>query len=490
MSNTRQSEHAQAGAGAGANTGPWPADRSLRILLVTGFFAPYAPSGATRMPHLASYWQSRGHDVHVLGAANPNWPPVLTHDLTAERVHQMPYTRVDGPLQMLAYRLLGKVPTPPSAPPQPAHLQPPPPEPAKAPATARAGPPSLLRRLKDWLAFHYRQLLILPDMHVYWAEQAATAIAPLLETWRPDFIYASSPPHSSQVLAARLSARFGVPWISELRDEWSGNPYSATSALRGMFEKPLERRTLSTATAMVALTGMTRDTLARRYGKPVALVMNGFEPDDFCHDPQPAPLDPTRLTILHAGSIYVGKRDPAVLFDAVAQLGDLARHIDMRFYGEAIDALPALAERYGVAGQLTVSGPIARSEILRLEQAADVLLLCRWDNPIEDGVIPGKLFEYIGARRPVLVIGSETGEAANIVRDGGFGLVSNEAGVICQQLRAWIEQKNTTPRLPDLDAARAGAYTREAQFGILDGCIAQWTRDASTLARSGRSGQG
>jgi hypothetical protein len=95
----------------------------------------------------------------------------------------------------------------------------------------------------------------------------------------------------------------------------------------------------------------------------------------------------------------------------------------------------------------------------------DVLLLCRWDNPAEDGIIPGKLFEYIGARRPVLSLGSLTGEAADIVRNGNFGLVSNDPMEIAQALRAWIAEKRSEGgRLADLSGTAAAAYQRDVQF--------------------------
>jgi hypothetical protein len=102
---------------------------------------------------------------------------------------------------------------------------------------------------------------------------------------------------------------------------------------------------------------------------------------------------------------------------------------------------------------------------LRLERQVDVLLLCRWDNPAEDGIIPGKLFEYIGARRPILSLGSLTGEAADIVRKGNFGLVSNDPMEIAKALRDWIDEKRREGgRLADLSGIAARPYQRDVQF--------------------------
>jgi len=123
---------------------------------------------------------------------------------------------------------------------------------------------------------------------------------------------------------------------------------------------------------------------------------------------------------------------------------------------------------------IEICPPVPRREILRIERAADVLLLSRWADPRDDGVIPGKLFEYIGARRPILAIGSTTGEAAEIVRSGPFGLVSNSPMEIAEQLLAWIGEKRAAGgRLPDLPAAPTRRYLREAQFRRIDPLITE-----------------
>ena len=75
---------------------------------------------------------------------------------------------------------------------------------------------------------------------------------------------------------------------------------------------------------------------------------------------------------------------------------------------------------------------------------ADVLLLLQWNSPSEAGNIPGKLFEYLGARRPILVLGYDNGEMARIVRDRKAGFVSNDPAEIAKQLAAWAAEKRQT----------------------------------------------
>ncbi len=87
-----------------------PAAERRRILLVTGFFPPYAPTASTRAPTLARYWTEKGHDVRVLAAHNPGKPQVLSHSLPEDAVRFVPFSEVKALRDVAAYHLFGRVP--------------------------------------------------------------------------------------------------------------------------------------------------------------------------------------------------------------------------------------------------------------------------------------------------------------------------------------------------------------------------------------------
>lgn len=287
--------------------------------------------------------------------------------------------------------------------------------------------------------------------------------------WRPDVIYSSAPPQSSHIVAAQLSQLLGCPWYAELRDLWIGNPYVDLAPPFRWLNEHLAKRTLRRATGFVTVTEHFRDEIARCFAQPIIVAYNGFDPEDFAGLDVAAPLDPDKLTIVHAGVIYAGRRDPSALFEAIARLGERGRNVVVHFYHDEHGYVQTLAERFGVSDSVRMHGIVPRRDILKIERAADVMLLCRWNDPADDGVIPGKLFEYIGARRPVLAVGSETGEAADIVRQGGFGLVSNDSAVIAAQLDRWLADKaDAGGRLPDFDAAATDRFDRRWQFDAIE----------------------
>jgi glycosyltransferase involved in cell wall biosynthesis len=296
--------------------------------------------------------------------------------------------------------------------------------------------------------------------------------------WRPDLLYSSGPPHTGHVVAGRMARHLRVPWIAELRDTWANNPYSDAPWPIRPLQAWYADAVLRQAQACVTLTRTAQAEVETALARPTIVSYNGFNSQDFEGFDQAPPLDPRRLTILHAGVIYAGRRDPVALFQALAILGPLRHAVRVKFYHDQMEAVERRAERLGVRDCIEICAPVPRREILRIERAADVLLLCRWADQRDDGVIPGKLFEYIGARRPILAVGSTTGEAADIVREGDFGLVSNEPMEIAERLRAWIVAKRQAGgRLADLPRAPTLAFLREAQFRQIDPLVERLAED-------------
>ena len=131
-------------------------------------------------------------------------------------------------------------------------------------------------------------------------------------------------------------------------------------------------------------------------------------------------------------------------------------------------AVAALADQYGVRACVEIRNAVPRPEILRVQRQVDILLECRWQDAVGDGVIPGKLFEYIGARRPILSLGSLTGESAEIIRQNGLGLASNDPDEIKSMLVKAMAIKAKSGRLPDSIAANQDGFRREIQFRKID----------------------
>jgi hypothetical protein len=439
---------------------PW------RILFVSGYFPPFAPIGAVRAGKLAEHWAKAGHDVRVIAIAlTPKKPGsavqtnlavcYLPYSEPGERITRLKTNFMRSPLGRSFFspvqcseKTIGH--------------------------RAPAGAP--LEAEKIGLLDIYRQFLQFPDSFKSWIAPAINAALSWQDGWKPDLIYSSGPPHSGHVVAARLTSRLNVPWIAEFRDLWVGDPYFERHAFIEPFHERLARKTLAKARACVVVTKAYCEHLTAITHLPILVSYNGFDPGDFAGLDDVAPLDSNRLTIVHAGVIYPGRRDPTPLFKAIAALGEDKRRILCLFYHDANESVAALAEQYGIRSCVEIFDAIPRPEILRVERQADILLECRWQNPAGDGVIPGKLFEYIGARRPILSIGSLTGESADIIRDNNLGLVSNDPEEIKAMLLDALDIKARLGRLPDHVAMNYDRFCRDIQFQKIDDLIAKTLR--------------
>jgi len=420
----------------------------MRILYLSFFFPPYNSIGAVRSGKLTKYLHRLGHDVRVVSGRDQPAPSTLPLELPPERIE---YTA------WLDFRRLagGKGY-----------------QPAKPGADGpRAAPRSFLKvKALLWQAF--KTIFYFPDMQVGWFGPALRAARRLAREWQPDVIYASAMPYTSLLVARRLSRELGVPWVGELRDLWADHQAYPYPAWRRWIESRMEKSVLSSARALVTVSQPLAEKLRAKYACPVHVITNGFDAEDYAGEPC-ANTGSGPLRIVYTGTVYKGKQDPGPLFEAVRQLGPDASRIRIEFYGRLNELLPVgeQAARMGVAERVEIKGPVPFTEVTRLQREADVLLMLIWTDLRERGVFTGKLFEYLGARRPILAVGPSQDVAAQLILGRQAGAVLKDPARIAAQLSDWLAQKNSAQGLPPLPAAVGAGYTRASQAAQLADCL-------------------
>jgi glycosyltransferase involved in cell wall biosynthesis len=263
--------------------------------------------------------------------------------------------------------------------------------------------------------------------HGVWLPRALPAVIRAVRQFRPHVVLTSGPPHCVHFLGLFLQRFYGLPWVLSLRDPWFTNNRPAQGWFPwASWERFWERRLFQKADCIIANTPLGRDGLLKAYpglASKVTYVTNGFDPEFF---PPPGPLAPRndRLTILYAGELYNG-RDPRPVFDALVAL-EKARApgrppIRLRMLGQStdhrLDLLSAIRER-GLEGIVELGGHVPYAEALQAMTEADVQLLL--DAPGRKISIPAKLFEYVGAARPVLALAEPDGDIAWALKTSGI----------------------------------------------------------------------
>jgi hypothetical protein len=413
--------------------------RTLKILFLAYYFPPYNNIGAVRAAKLARYWHERGVELKVLSAAAQSSAPTLDNEVPEALVTRTSWIDVNA----LPRLVLGR---------------------RKVASEGYASESRALSRL----GAVYRTLANFPDGETGWLPYALRAGRRVLGSWRPDVIYASARPFTALIVAQRLARAHAIPWFAELRDLWTERHHYPHPAWRRRLEGKLERAVLASARGLVTVSQPLAERLAR-FGKPVEVSMNGYDERD-----APAPLgaDFAGLRIVYTGTVYPGEQDPAPLFRALALIRERCA-VRVEFYGRLpAEPLRRAAREHGAEDMVAVFPPVPYRDALALQRGADACLLLLWSNPAEPGVYTGKVFEYLGAKRPVLAIGAGDDVAGALLRGRGAGFVGADPHAIADWLLARCEEKRRSGAVAELPEAARSGLTRREQFERLDRFIA------------------
>ncbi len=304
---------------------------------------------------------------------------------------------------------------------------------------------SMLRRIKAEVL----SVVSFPDEYVGWLPYATRATSKLIARGGWDALLTSAPPMSANIAAALSHG--SVPWIADLRDLWAENDSNERTIMQRLFDNRVERATLSRAAALTAASELSMARYAHRYPrKPCFAIYNGFDSEEW----QAVQFrTEERCTILYAGELYGGKRDPSMLFAALRAILDenLASSEELRvdFYAPADPWLLQRIAQYRLEEVVRVHGFIPRANVLAAQRRADRLLVLSWDGHTAEGVVAGKVFEYFGARRPVLALGGPARFALDdLLRETGAGVrckTIEETKV--ELLAALCEHRRGAPRV-------------------------------------------
>lgn len=277
-----------------------------------------------------------------------------------------------------------------------------------------------------------RRHVFLPDDRAGWIRFAVAEGERLIREHQISAIYTSNYPQSAHVVGLRLKERTGVRWVADFRDGWTQNPafFHPQNALLANAQRRLERCVARAADELITVSPpITRHLQQLRgEGKPPAqTIFNGYDPSDFpplSGADEGAPFHPGCLTLLYAGTFF-GGRNPRGFFRLVAALRKRSAHWRSRLRLRFRCALSAqdigLAQELGLLSDaeggpcLEMLPSIPFSACCREQQRAEALLLVLERGPGAEIMVSQKVFEYLGAQRPIFAQIPE-GAAAEVLR--------------------------------------------------------------------------
>jgi glycosyltransferase involved in cell wall biosynthesis len=273
-----------------------------------------------------------------------------------------------------------------------------------------------------------------------------------------DVIWSTFASGLAHYVADRVSRKYGLPWVADFRDlpDQASDSWSARRAVKA------ETQVCVSARALTVTCRPQADKLASRHRAPVSVIPNGFDPEDY------PPAGATRsdlFTVAYFGILYA-YRDPVPLFaalDLLADKGDIdPNDVRVRFYGSNAGFIQSRLAGHRCGRMVECCPRVPVNEMLRLEQAAVVLLLLK--SPEAGGSVPSKLFEYMAAGRPILNVPGDGDVVDAILGETRAGLSAAQPADIARVLKLWYDEWKRAgwvagKGIPD----KVALYSREVQ---------------------------
>jgi glycosyltransferase involved in cell wall biosynthesis len=255
--------------------------------------------------------------------------------------------------------------------------------------------------------------LLVPDTYVGWYPFARRVADRLVRQRRFDAVFSTSPPETGHMVALHIHKSSGLPWVADFRDPWT-NLYVLPPASRfhARVHDSLEKKVCTSAWVVVTNREHKEQLEAKYPGmNPPRVIPNGY---DHAKLEAYADLRPSgdRCRILHAGTLSE-KRSAAAFLSGLKIFLDgdpgAAHRVQVMFVGPREDENDVMVRRLGLEDVVEFRDTVPHGESLKLVHTSHVLLMIALEHRI-----PGKFFEYVGARRPILALAAE-GELKDLV---------------------------------------------------------------------------
>ncbi len=278
---------------------------------------------------------------------------------------------------------------------------------------------SVIEQFLKWIRLN----IFIPDAKIGWLPFAVRAGMKIIKQEKIDIIFATSPPHTVQLIARRLSALSGIPWVADFRDPWLEMAVYQNQKRTGLtkyLDGLLENRVLKQARTVTTISKEIAVLFQTKYKSDKYMVIpNGFDQADFYGLKT---VTPELFTIAYAG-VLSEERIPHAFISAVSRLKSESVKIKIIIVGAACTRFINIIEENHLSESLELKPYIPHREVLQILMGVDATLLVIDDVPNNKGFLTGKIFDYLGCHKPIVGFGPPDGDAAEILKETNSGLM-------------------------------------------------------------------
>lgn len=283
--------------------------------------------------------------------------------------------------------------------------------------------PGLAEKVSVWI----RGNMFIPDARKFWIKPSVKFLSDYLKKNPVDVIISTGPPHSMHMIALGIKRKLNIPWLADFRDPWTNIDFYDKLMLTKSADakhKKMELEVLRAADKIVSVSWNWAKDFEKIHSRDYQVITNGFDEADFNYGS--LNLD-EKFTISHIGTMNED-RNPHQFWQALKELlnenDTLKKQLKICLIGKNDISVTQSIQENGLSNFTETTAYMPHDEILKQICTSQILLLPLNDTPNTLGIIPGKIFEYLAAKRPIFAIGNTQGDSARIIEE-------TKAGVIC-----------------------------------------------------------
>jgi glycosyltransferase involved in cell wall biosynthesis len=378
---------------------------SKKVLIITYYWPPTGGAGVQRWLKFSKYFRQFNWEPIIYTPSNPDFPindETLLKDVLPNL--EILKTQINEPYDVYR-KIMGKKKT----------------DTVNQGFLSESKENKVLQKMMIWVRGNF----FIPDARKFWIKPSVSYLSDYLKKHKIDAIISTGPPHSMHLIALGLKQQFNIPWIADFRDPWTQIDFYNQLQLTKWADrthKKLEKSVLKSANKVVTVSGHWAEDLKLLCDRNIDVITNGFDADDFTTT-EDTNLMPGFL-FHHIGALNKD-RNPHTLWKVLGELckenNAFKRDLKLKFTGKTDATVFESLKEHGIFENAEKTDYMAHSEVVKLLLKSPVLLLPLNDTPNILGIVPGKLFEYLAAKRPIFAIGNVEGDTAKIIADAHAG---------------------------------------------------------------------
>ena len=282
--------------------------------------------------------------------------------------------------------------------------------------------PSFLGKILQYIRINY----FIPDARKFWIKPSVKYLKKYLDENHIDAIITTGPPHSLHLIGLKLKRKMNINWIADFRDPWTDIYYNSSfkMSLSTMNKhKRLETEVLNKSNAVITTNSNLNKLFFKRTKKNVTLITNGYD-DEAMENKDLARNEGFTLD-------YIGylpqESNPYSLWKALQEIceedSDFKNDVTINITGDINNVILKSVKDYGLFEVTCFRGYVTHEEAVKLQSSAQVLLILIAKSEESRQITPGKIFECLQAKRPILAVGPTDGGASEILQHTNAGSI-------------------------------------------------------------------